>query len=60
MNDYWLTVAAAKEAELDRVRTEYEQMKMDYEDRIRNLESYLLEANCRVQTSKVEDQNDRC
>ena len=48
MNDYWLNKAAETESNLDYLRSQYEQMKLDYETRIADLERKLLEANCQI------------
>lgn len=54
MNDYWLSKASEAEALLDTLRSQYEQMKLDYERKIQDLERELLEANCNIQTSQVQ------
>jgi hypothetical protein len=57
MDSYWLSKAAETESTLDNLRAQYEQMKLEYEQRIADLERELLEANCRAQTQGLTNEH---
>ena len=53
MNDYWINQAAQAEASLDLLRSQYEQMKFEYEQRIKDLEAQVFKANCMAQAEEI-------
>ena len=57
MDNFWLSKACETEAQLDQLRIEYEETVRTYEDRIKELERTLLEANLNAQTTGVSNEH---
>jgi len=54
---YWLSKAAAAEAEIELIQQRWQEDKRRMERQIADLERELLEANCRAQTTGVTNES---
>ena len=54
---YWLSKAAAAEAEIELIQQRWQEDKRRMERQIADLERELLEANCRAQTTGVNNES---
>ena len=54
---YWLSKAAAAEAEIELIQQRWQEDKRRMERQIADLERELLEANCRAQTTGVKNES---